>query len=78
MEKEEIKTKLLEIIKKHHVEMAVENETNIRELGIDSLDLVEIVMDIEDCFNIEFYGREILDVTNFESLIDTINKKISD
>lgn len=46
-------------------------------LGLDSLDLVEIVLQIEDQFSIEFSAEEITNFKTFKDVIDSINKKLN-
>ena len=50
-------------------------ETNLRSLGIDSLDLVEIVMDLEDKFEIEFSNEELNEFKTVSDVIDAIEKR---
>lgn len=47
-------------------------ETKLRDLRIDSLDTVELVMELEDAFNIEVFDREteaLVAVADVEALV---------
>ena len=48
---------------------AVEPTIELRELGLDSLDLVELMMDLEKEFDIEFENDEM---TSFKTLADVV------
>ncbi|ANF17096.1 acyl carrier protein [Buchnera aphidicola (Schlechtendalia chinensis)] len=45
------------------------------DLGADSLDTVELIMTIEDKFNIEITDKESENFTTVQSIIDLIKKK---
>ena len=47
----------------------VEPTIELRELGLDSLDLVELMMDLEKEFGIEFENDEM---TSFKTLADVV------
>jgi acyl carrier protein len=47
----------------------IEPTTELRELGLDSLDLVELMMDLEKEFSIEFENDEM---TSFKTLGDVV------
>lgn len=48
----------------------------IDELNIDSVDFVEIIVDVEQVFNITIEDEEIYDLKSFEDLYLAIEKKI--
>lgn len=52
-------------------------ESELSSLGLDSLDKAEILIDIEDKFNIEFSDDEMLSVKTVKDLLDLIAKKTS-
>lgn len=53
----------------------VKNESNIAEdLGADSLDLVEILMDLEDTFGISIPDEAIPQIKTIKELVDFIDK----
>ena len=45
-------------------------ESNLKNLGLDSLDLLEIVTDGEEVFNIRFEDEELL---SFKTIGDVVN-----
>ena len=51
-------------------------ETELKGLGIDSLDLVEIIMDAEEKYGIEFDNDELSGFTTVGDVVETINKKL--
>lgn len=52
-------------------------ELTFNELKLDSLDLVEIVMAIEDAFSIEISDEELEQIKNLGELTDLVTQKIS-
>ena len=54
------------------------HETDLlSDLGLDSLDLVEVMLEIETALNVEFSSDEIVNLTTIKDVIDLINKKIN-
>ena len=49
--------------------------TELSSLGFDSLDLVEITLEIEDVFNINFTSGEIADLKTMNDVIELIERK---
>ena len=56
--------KIIEIISKRTgiVQSAINSETNLLDLDIDSLDVINIVMDVEYSFNVKFEDDEIVEL----------------
>ncbi|WMY97707.1 MAG: acyl carrier protein [Arsenophonus sp.] len=52
------------------------NASFVEDLGADSLDTVELVMALEEEFNIEIPDEEAEKITTVQSAIDYINKNI--
>lgn len=52
-------------------------EDELKDLGLDSLDKADIMISIEDLFNISFEEDEMLSVKTVEDLKVLIEKKIS-
>ncbi|MDY0177802.1 MAG: acyl carrier protein [Erysipelotrichia bacterium] len=50
-------------------------DTKLSELNIDSLDLVEVMMEIEEAFSIEFANEEILELKTVENVLDLVKAK---
>jgi len=54
----------------------LKEEDTLTSLGLDSLDLVEVMLEIEDKLGVEFTSEEIADLDTLKSVVDLINKKI--
>ncbi|MBQ7225816.1 MAG: acyl carrier protein [Clostridia bacterium] len=57
---------------------AISAETNLLELDIDSLDIINIVMDVEYSFNVKFYDDEIIELRTPTDIEQTIIKRYSE
>ena len=57
---------------------AINAETNLLELDIDSLDIINIVMDVEYSFNVKFYDDEIIELRTPTDIEQTIIKRYSE
>ncbi len=69
---EKIKAMLSEQLDADEDEMTL--ETNIaKDLGADSLDVVELLMSIEDEFEVEIPDEEIENIRTIGELVDYIN-----
>ena len=82
MTSEEIYSKLEPIIKTYLPEDVSAKEVNrksdlTRELNINSAHLVDIVLDIEDVFNIEFKNEDMERLQNVNDAISLIQQKTS-
>ena len=80
MTREEIDLEVRKIIANHLDvnEDEIEDTSTINGLGADSLDKVEIVMAIEDKFNIDIKDAEIENVNTFADLIAVTEKTIGE
>ena len=64
------------ILAKRGVKTDTLKETDsLQELGLDSLDLVEVMLEIEDALKIEFSSNEIASLTTLKDVADLINSK---
>lgn len=54
----------------------ITRETAIKDLGIDSLDLVESLMSIEEELKIEFSDDEMMSFHSVGDVFDAIEKKV--
>lgn len=72
----DIYEKLNELVKKKIKGRIITPESNLKDLGLDSLDKADILIEIEDTFGIFFEESEMLSVTTVESLKELIEKKI--
>ncbi len=50
-------------------------ESSLTDLGLDSLDLVEIMIEIEETTGIEFDNEEIAHLHSLKEVVDLINAK---
>lgn len=76
MSKEQIEAKVKEIIaEKADCEISdVKEQTNVEELGLDSLDRVELVMEIEKEFNICVPDDEAENAVTTKDLVGLVEK----
>ena len=51
-------------------------ETSLKELGLDSLDLVEVMMEIEEEFSIQFEDEEMISLKTIGDVFALIESKI--
>ena len=82
MTSEEIYTKLESIVETYLPEDVSPKDINInsdltRELNINSAHLVDIVLDIEDAFDIEFKNEDIENLRSISDAITLIQSKLS-
>ena len=52
--------------------------TTFKELGADSLDVVQIMVALEETFDIELVDEELKTVTNMGGFIDYVKKKVAE
>ena len=71
----EIYEKLSKIVGKKIKGQNVDENSSLRDLGLDSLDKAEIMINIEDEFGIEFEEEEMLHVVTVKDLQELIEKK---
>ena len=62
------------VIQHTNVENIKESD-KLTEIGLDSLDLVELTLEIEEALNIHFNSDEILDLKTIKDLLNLIEKK---
>lgn len=72
----DVTTKLQEIVKKKLKNKEIRPEDSLKSLGLDSLDKADIMIRIEDEFNIEFTEDEMSSIDTVAKLIDTIESKL--
>ena len=80
MTREEIQQDVLKIISNHLniSETEINDETQLTQIGADSLDKIEIVMLIEEKFDVNIDDTEVENVKTFEELVDLVTKKIGE
>ena len=59
-------------------ETEIEDESKMLALGADSLDNVEMIMQVEEKFNVHFSDEDAEKITNFEDLVDMTLKLIGE
>ena len=73
------KTKIAEIVIERLCKASKNKEvtlaSNLKELGLDSLDVVDLLMEMEEQFEIEFENEEMLSLKLVSDVVDTIVKK---
>ena len=50
-------------------------ESSFKELGIDSLDLVDLVFELAEEIGVEFQDEELLKISTVQDLLDLIDSK---
>lgn len=69
---EEIKSKLAKAAHKD----SVKEEDKIRELGLDSLDVVELLLQLEEEYDVHFDDVDMSKLTTVKDLLDEIAKQL--
>ncbi len=69
---EEIKNMFAEKVKVDNINPNME----LKALGLDSLDLVELIMDIEEKYGVEFSNEELMSFKTVEDVLKSIEKKL--
>ncbi|QCI16594.1 acyl carrier protein [Buchnera aphidicola (Aphis craccivora)] len=75
----DIENKIKKIISKKldiKIEHITNNSSFLEDLGADSLDIVELIMTLEEDFNIEISDNEAEKIKTVQSAINFINSKI--
>ena len=65
-----------EILSKRVDVSNLKEEDSLKDLGLDSLDLVEVMLEIEEALNVEFDSEEIGNLSTLGSVLELINSKI--
>lgn len=76
MTEKEIYAKLNELVGEKTNGQAVAPETNLADLGLDSLDRADIMMRIEDEFHITFNEDEMTEISTLADLEKSIEAKL--
>ena len=69
-----IQEQVLEGLKKVVNGKEVTLESNLKELGLDSLDVVDMLMDLEEKFGIEFENEEMMAFQVVNDIVKAIEK----
>lgn len=68
----EIKARLAKAAHKETVDEAM----NLRDLGIDSLDIVELLLELEDEFGIHFDDMDMSNLVTVKDLLDAVRSQL--
>lgn len=71
-----VKTTVIRITRKDISQFA--RTTTFKDLEADSLDIVQILVALEDHFNIEIVDEELGSITNMGDFIDYIDRKVAE
>ena len=71
-----IKEEVSKVLAKRVDVSSLKEEDNLTALGLDSLDLVEVMLEIEEVFHIEFDSGEIEETKTLKDVLDLISKKV--
>lgn len=72
----DVKKVVSEILAKRVDISNLKEEDSLTDIGLDSLDLVEVMLEIEDALGVEFDSEEIAELSTLQSVLDLINSKI--
>ncbi len=72
----DIKERLEKIFKKVSKKTDIDSQSSLKDLGLDSLDVVEVLMEIEEEFNIKFEDEEMTSLKIVQDLYDAIERKL--
>ena len=71
----DVKKTVTDILAKRIDVSTLKEEDSLREIGLDSLDLVEVMLAIEDKLGIEFTSEEIAQLSTLKDVSKLIEKK---
>ena len=71
-----IKEEVSKVLAKRVDVSSLKEDDNLSALGLDSLDLVEVLLEIEEVFHIEFDSGEIEETKTLKDVLDLIQKKV--
>ena len=72
----DIRLKLSEVFASKSPNAKLEDETKLEDLGLDSLDKIELLYAIEESFGIEFENEEMQSFITIGDIVKSIEKKI--
>ena len=75
MERTKIAEIVIERLSKASKNKEITLDSNLKELGLDSLDVVDLLMEMEEQFEIEFENEEMLSLKLVSDVVDTKEKK---
>lgn len=72
----DIRLKLSEVFASKSPNAKLEDETKLEDLGLDSLDKIELLYAIEESFGIEFENEEMQSFITIGDIVKSIEKKL--
>ena len=72
----DIKKTVSDILAKRIDISNLKEDDDFTSLGLDSLDLAEVMIEIEEALGIEFSAEDFQEVSTLKSVLDLIEKKI--
>ncbi len=73
---ETVKKIVTRIVRKPEVDFSP--TTTFKDLDADSLDIVQILVAVEDTFDIEIQDEELQKITNMKEFLDYIQRKVAE
>ncbi len=76
----EVEEKLRQLIAKitRKENVVITPTTTFKELGADSLDVVQVMVALEEAYDIELVDEEMKAITNMGGFIDYVKKKVAE
>ena len=71
-----IEAKLQEVLAKKVKDITLDKTSTLESLGLDSLDKIDLLYEIEDVFGIEFSNEEMTSFVTVGDIYNTIEAKI--
>lgn len=72
----EVIAKVKDVLAKKLKVDEVDPNSELKNLGLDSLDIVELLLDLEDKFNVEFTSNELKSLKKVSDLYEAIRNKL--
>jgi len=77
MNKNEIEVGILKILKNKYDVVTTDKDTKIEDTGMDSLDVLESIMDFESEFKVSIPDEDAESIKTINDLIDFIDKQLN-
>jgi acyl carrier protein len=80
MTRDEIQQEMLQIIGDQLCQPieAIDDETTFTSLGADSLDIVEMIMHVEEKYDIQIEDKETEECKTFSEFVDLVTRKVGE
>lgn len=63
---------VVKLIRHRKITKVITRETKFKELGVDSLDLMDMVVDLEKHFGVEFTDEQLVNLNTIGDLVVTL------